>query len=84
MNRGIAETEDRRLIHTVITTDAKNNRTIRVVADQRAAIRRSKMKSNQRQAVNHKIGTTADSALRRSQLIEAAAERIVVNAITTQ
>ena len=42
------------------------------------------MKLIQREAVNLKIVTTADNALKRNQLIEAAVERIVVNAITTQ
>ena len=42
------------------------------------------MKSIQREAVNLKIVMTADNALKRNQLIEVAAERIVVNAITTQ
>ena len=40
VNQGIAETEDRQLIHMDITIDAKKNRTIRVAADQKAAIKR--------------------------------------------
>ena len=40
MNRGIAEIVDPQLTHMDITIDAKKNKTIRVAADQKAAIRR--------------------------------------------